>query len=215
MPAVEANQIISDRLLVHEGKADIHILRALRGVRSIEGYQSFNLKGQRNRGGYFKGLALSPHFRTPVPGHAGPVRALAIVLDAEADAERTFTGVRDALLNAGLPAPDAPGDITDGPLRVGVFLVPDNHSPGMIETLCLQSVAADPAWACLDGYFQCFVDHGGILPVNMDKARAQAFLATRPEPDLPVGLAAEEGYWNLGHPAFTPLAEFLQRMAAP
>lgn len=215
MSISDTNQIISDLLLVHEGKADIHILRELRKYRSIEGFQSLNLKGQSNRGRYFKALAFSPHFKTPVPDRAGPVRALAVVLDAESDMAGTFAGIRGALLNAGLPAPDESGGIAEGPLRVGVFLVPDNQSPGMIETLCLQSVDADPAWACLDGYFQCVVDRGGALPTNMDKARAQAFLSTRPKPDLPVGLAAEEGYWNFGHQAFTPLAQFLQRMAAP
>ncbi len=208
-------QIGFDLLLVHEGQNDFRVLQKLRKHRAIDDFQSLDLKGQSNRGKYFKALALSPHFKTPVPGCAGPVRALAVVLDAESDMAGTFAGVRDALLNAGLPAPDTPGGIVEGPLRVGVFLVPDNQSPGMIETLCLQSVDTDPAWACLDGYFQCVVGRGGTLPVNMAKARAQAFLATRPKPDLPVGLAAEKGYWNFGHEAFTPLAEFLRRMAFP
>ena len=180
---------------------------------AITGYQPLNLKGQTNRRGYFKGLALSPHFKAPIPGVGGPVRSLAIVLDAETDASATFTGLRDALTNAGLPAPDAPGQITAGPLKVGVFLVPDNRSAGKIETLCLRSVEDDPAWRCLDGFFRCVEENGGILPVNMDKARAQAFLATRPQPDLPVGLAALEGYWNVDGPAFTPLADFLRVLA--
>ena len=72
----------------------------------------------RNRRQYLKALALSPHFKTPVPDFDHPVR----VLDAETNAVGTFNGVRDALLHAGLPAPDAPGGIAEGPLRVGVFM---------------------------------------------------------------------------------------------
>ena len=215
MAAGEIIEIRSDLLLVHEGKADLHVLRELRSRLLIGGYQSLPLNGQSNRRRYLKALALSPHFKTPVPDFDHPVRALAVVLDAETNAMGTFNGIRDALLNAGLPTPDAPGGIAEGPLRVGVFLVPDNASPGMIETLCLRSVQDDPAWACLDDFFACVVNCGGTLPVNMDKAKAQAFLATRPTPNLPVGLAAEEGYWNFEHQAFAPLAAFLRTLAQP
>ena len=215
MAAGDAIQIGSDLLLVHEGMADLHVLGAMIRRLSITGYQLLNLKGQTNRRRYLKGLAFSPHFKVPVPGFNGPVRSLAIVLDAEEDATATFAGLRDALINAGLPAPDALGQITAGPLRVGIFLVPDNRSAGKIETLCLRSVENDPAWKCLDGFFRCVEENGCTLPVNMDKARAQAFLATRSQPDLPVGLAALEGYWNVEGPAFAPLAEFLRTLAVP
>lgn len=60
------------------------------------------------------------------------------------------------------------------------------------------------------GQSSCFRERGGKLPDNMDKARAQAFLSTRPKPHLPVGLAATEGYWDFASLAFTPLVDFLR-----
>lgn len=215
MPARDATQITHDLLLVVEGQAEIPIFREMRRHHSIEGFQTFAINGRNKQRGFFKNLAVSPHFRTPVADCAGLMRAVAVVLDAEDDAASTFRSVRDALLNAGLPAPDAPGGIAEGELRVGVFLVPDNQTPGMIETLCLRSVDGDPALACLDEYFRCFVAGGGTLPTNMHKARAQAFLATRPKPNLSVGIAAEERYWSLGHAAFSPLTDFLRKLATP
>ena len=150
-----------------------------------------------------------------MPGYDHPVRGLAIVLDAETDAAATFQGVRDALIAANLPTPETAGGIAPGTLRLGVFLVPDNQSPGKIETLCLNSVQNDPAWPCLDIFFNCIRDRGGHWPENMDKARAQAFLATRPKPALPVGLAALEGYWDFTSAAFAPLTAFLRQVAQP
>ena len=208
-------QIRSDLLLVHEGTADGNVLGTLMRHATIQGFQPFSMDGQDKMLRFFKGLALSPHFKNPVPGYAHPVRALAIVLDAEADVSATFQSVRDALTAAELPAPAGPGEIVDGALRVGVFLVPDNQSPGKIETLCLRSVEDDPAWSCLDVFFNCVRENGSALPANMDKARAQAFLATRPQPDLPVGLAALEGYWRFESPAFVPLITFLRQLSAP
>jgi len=213
MPKGEPLQIASDLLLLHEGAADLKVLGALMRRGGIAGYQPFGMGGQSNLRALLKGLVLAPHFRSPVPVFGHPVRGLAIILDAETDAEATFQKVRAALTSAGLPAPDRAGEIARGPLKVGVFIVPDNRSPGMIETLCLESVRDDSAWPCLDVFFSCVRERGGVLPENLDKARAQAFLATRKDPALPVGLAADEGYWRFEHQAFQELTTFLRSIA--
>ena len=213
MAASDPLQIGSDLLLVHEGTADRHIIGELSRRSEIQGFQHLSMNGQGKMRAFLKALSASPHFKSPVPGFEHPVRALAIVLDAETDAVATFQRVRDALVAADLPNPDEAGGIVEGALRVGVFLVPDNKSPGKIETLCLRSVEGDPAWACLEVFFDCVRERGGAVPENLDKARAQAFLATRPQPDLPVGLAALEGYWDFANPAFEPLVTFLRQVA--
>ena len=215
MAAGDPVQIGSDLLLVHEGKGDLNVLGALMRHAGIGGFQPLSLNGQQKMRKFFKGLGASPHFKAAVPGYGHPVRSLAIVLDAEGNAAGTFQRLRDALASAGLSAPAAPGKISVGPPRVGIFLVPDNQSAGKIETLCLRSVEDDPAWSCLDVFFDCVRQRGGTLPTDVDKARAQAFLSTRPEPDLPVGLAALEGYWRFESPAFTPLIAFLRELATP
>lgn len=213
MAASDPLQIGSDLLLVHEGDADRHIIGELTRRVEIRGFQPLSMKGQGKMRPFLKALSASPHFKSPVPGFEHPVRALAIVLDAEEDATATFQRVRAALAAANLPTPNEAGGIVEGTLRVGVFLAPDNRSPGKIETLCLHSVENDPAWPCLEVFFNCVRERGGKIPANIDKARAQAFLATRPQPDLPVGLAALEGYWDFTNRAFEPLVTFLRQMA--
>ena len=215
MGAEEPVQIGSDLLLVHEGTSDLHVLGSLMRHSRIEGFQTLSLDGhdaQKLRR-FFKGLAASPHFTSLVPGFASPVRSLAIVLDAESDATKTFEEIREALMAANLPVPLGPGRISDELPHVGVFLLPDNESAGMIETLCLRSVQDDPAWNCIDELFECLRRQLGTLPTNPDKARAQAFLSTRPRPNLPVGLAALEGYWRFDSQAFEPLVGFLRALS--
>lgn len=206
-------QIGSDLLLLHEGTADLKVLGALMRHGGIEGYQPIEVGGHSKLRALLKALVLTPHFKNPIPNFGHPVRAVAVVLDSETDAGATFQSVRDALVAAGLPVPGTAGEIAPGPLKVGVFLVPDNRSPGKIETLCLESVRDDPAWSCLDVFFSCVRECGGVLPKNIDKARAQAFLSTRANPALPVGLAAEEGYWRFENAAFQNLAAFLRTVA--
>lgn len=206
-------QIGSDLILLHEGTADLKVLGALMRHATIEGYQPIEVGGHSKLRALLKALVLTPHFKSPVPGFEHPVRAVAVVLDAETDASATFQSVRDALIAAGLPVPGASGGIAEGSLKVGVFLVPDNQSAGKIETLCLESVRDDPAWSCLDVFFSCVSERGGVMPENIDKARAQAFLATRANPALPVGLAAEEGYWRFDTAAFQSLVTFLRAVA--
>lgn len=206
-------QISSDLLLLHEGTADLKVLGALMRHAGIQGYQPIEVGGHSKLRALLKALVLSPHFKNSIPVVGHPVRALAVVLDAETDAAATFQSVRDALVAAGLPVPGTAGEIAQGPLKVGVFLVPDNRSSGKIETLCLESVRDDPAWSCLDAFFSCVSERGGVLPNNIEKARAQAFLSTRANPALPVGLAADEGYWRLEHAAFQSLVTFLRTVA--
>ncbi len=143
------------------------------------------------------------------PGFAATVTSLGIVRDAESDPRAAFNSVRSALRNAGLPTPARPGAAAEGSPRVNVLILPDANSPGMLETLCLQAVVADPVLPCVDSFFACMEEKTGSLPINMEKARAHAFLASRPKPDLLIGQAANAGYWPWGDPAFDHVKRFL------
>lgn len=158
------------------------------------------------------------------PGFTETVTALGVVQDGGAHPERRQQSVHDALAAAGLPAPQAAMTLARGPrplpsgrpgpeIRVAFFLTPGSGQPGMLEDLCLASVEDDPAMECVNGLFACLDEKGIARPDNMPKARAHAFLATRPRPDLRLGEAAEAGIWPFDHPAFGQLKEFLRLVA--
>ena len=46
-----------------------------------------------------------------------------------------------------------------------------------------------------------------------EKAFAHAFLATRPDPHVSVGVAARKGYWDLDRPALEGVRSFLSGLA--
>jgi hypothetical protein len=141
------------------------------------------------------------------------VASLGVIRDAEARlAVNAFRSVQGALRRAGLPVPVVPRVAADGRPTVSVYILPDCTNKGMLETLCLRSVEDDPALPCLDEYFACLDKTPLPRRRNPDKARLQAFLASRIRSGKLLGQAAEAGYFKWNHPAMTPLLEFLRSL---
>ena len=127
---------------------------------------------------------------------------------ALSEAIKAFQSVCGSLRHVNLPCPNVHGQFAAGPPRVGIFIMPNGIDDGMLETLCLLSVASLPEFPCVDGYFRCLQGHGAV-PNNLHKARAHAWLASRPEPDRRVGEAAQAGYWPWASDAFRDLWAFI------
>ena len=136
--------------------------------------------------------------------------------DAEKSAENAFKSVQDTLKNAGLPAPDCPEKRkVDGRLAVDVLILPGgDHKKGMLETLLCESFAGTEVDGCIKEFFQCVKPllEKPIKPHQEDKARAFAYLATRPNPYHSVGVAAKKKDWDLDHEVFDGIREFLKRI---
>ena len=120
-----------------------------------------------------------------------------------------FQSVRSSLQNAGLSIPALPGDRTDTKPSVTVLILPGDNRPGMLETLLCESFKDEPENRCIDGFFDCFESIPGMSIDRPYKARAHAYLATRPDPHVSVGVAAKNGYWNLDHPVLGDVRDFL------
>jgi hypothetical protein len=142
------------------------------------------------------------------PGFMRKVVSLGIVRDTETSGPASFQSVCNALQTANLPVPTQPLSSEGSKPRVSILLLPDADTPGMLETLCLRSVATDPVIPCVDQYFQCLREVG-VIPNNIHKAKVQAFLASRLAPGLLLGQAAQKGYWNWDSSAFDHVRRFL------
>ncbi len=121
------------------------------------------------------------------PGFAATVESIGIVRDAESNPRGAFQSACSALRNAQLPVPPKPRAAAAGSPQVNVLILPDPATPGMLETLCLQAVAQDPVMPCVEEFFRCADQRGVSSPGNPWKARAHAFLSSRPKPDLLIG----------------------------
>lgn len=143
---------------------------------------------------------------------------VAIVLDADDDPVNRWTEVRAALRSEiSLPLLPVTGGgcwtTADGEVTVGVWLMPDNASPGTLETFLARLMPdGDPLWGHATQSTTKAREHGAQFRArDHDKARVRAWLAWQREPGPPYGRAVSMGYVPTGHPLAAELVQwFLQ-----
>ena len=191
--------------LLVEGNDQRNFFEAFIDHLSLADIQIQNFGGVNELHGFLLTLVNAAGFRETV-------QSVGIVRDAETSAQAAFQSVQSSLRNAGLPVPNQPEERAGGSPAVSVLLLPGNNRTGMLETLLNETFANTPEEACINAFFDCVEDASGVSLQRPHKARAQAYLATKPEPHLSVGVAAKRAYWNLDHPVFDRLREFLRAL---
>jgi hypothetical protein len=191
--------------LVVEGKDAVYFFQALLHVVGVSNIQIQNFGSVGELGDFLKLLVVTPSF-------AEIVDSVGIVRDAETAAPSAAQSIRAALAAADLDVPAHPVTPTGSGPKVSYFILPNNADPGMLETLCLQSVANDPVMPCIENFFTCVGGVGASVPANMTKAKVQAFLATRRNLKRLLGQAAHAGQWNLSSSVFNNLKQYLQTL---
>jgi len=137
--SLEQQSIHKPKLLLVEGREDLAVFQGLCGHWGLEDIQIMDMEGIKNLRARLDVLVRDPGFQT--------LRTLAIARDADDDAQRAFQSVRDALskcppLKTALPS-KAGASVGDRP-ATAVFIVPDNTSPGNLETMLNGTKAGDP-----------------------------------------------------------------------
>ena len=197
--------ITYSKVLIVEGRDAFEFFKAL--LRNLNLLAEIEI---RNAGGVDQ---FSDYLRTLMAASGfSRVISLGIVRDAEEDADAAFQSVCTALRQVGMSEPQRPMAVADGKPRISVFILPDCENRGMLETLCVQAVRDDPAYQCVEQYFQCLQQQGVVLPYNMSKARLHTFLSSRPEAGLLLGQAAHRNYLPGDNPAFDHIRQFLQEL---
>ena len=198
-------EFTDSRLLVVEGPADEMLFLYLIRHLGLSGIQLHNIGGVTN-------LEQELLSLTQTPGFHDEVTSIGIVRDADDDSGDAFGLVCEALQESSLPVPAAPLEVVGYPLSVSVLIVPHGESSGMLDDVCLASVADDPVMSCVDEYIDCMLDAANVRPNSLSKSRLQAFLASRREPGMLLGAAARANYWNFDHAAFAPLKDLLRML---
>ena len=201
----EYKEIKMTKQLLVEGDDADYFFSALLEELSISEIQIQNYGGKDELKGFLKQFCK-------VFGFWEKVVSLGIVRDAETNPSTAFQSVSGALCVAGLPVPQCPLDLTDTQPRISVFILPDAETNGMLETVCLRSVEKDPAMFCVEEYFKCLKERLKFFPKNMEKARLQAFLASREKGPRMLGGAAKQGYWPWNSPIFENIKHFLNAL---
>jgi hypothetical protein len=145
-------------LLLVEGDDEYRYFRCLLAERGITDVQVHDVRGKGNYPENIRTLKNAPGYVQ--------VRVVGVVKDIHpyATQDAALASVKDALSNAGLPAPIEVGVFVPGPPRVGVLLMPPAGDGVGLEDLCLATVADDPVMQCVDDYMRCLCGRGGPHP---------------------------------------------------
>ena len=150
-----AVEIVEPHVLVVEGREEEMFFGALIKHLGLRNIQIMGIGGKANLRRNLRALTLSPRFTEVI--------SLGVVRDANDNPGAAFQSVHDALQAVNLPVPErylVPAG--DSP-QVTVMILPEEGVPGMLEDLCLKSVAQDSATLCVAQYFQCLQQEGAFL----------------------------------------------------
>ena len=192
-----------ERLLIAEGKDDEQFFNAMLRQLGLDEIQVLGIGGKTRLEGQLKALKLDPAWRQ--------VSSIGIVRDADDDPDAAFRSVCSALKGAKLPVPSKALAPMVGPPTVQVMIIPSLRKEGALEDLCLESSADDPAMPCVEQYFECLAERGAPGPKerSLSKAKTRVFLTSKEDPTLPLGIAAQKGYWPLDSTVFDEVKRFI------
>jgi hypothetical protein len=178
--------------LLVEGKNDRHVVWALCGQYQVPETFSVEIPGQDSGG--VDALIKSIPVRLKVSG----LRALGIVLDADRNLAGRWNAICDRLRQVGYmnlpPTPEPDGSIiAAGRMpRIGIWLMPDNQLPGMLENFVShlipeKDLLAAKAKAVLDQIESKGLNQYPLL--HRQKAFIHTWLAWQKMPGQPMGQA--------------------------
>lgn len=148
------------------------------------------------------------------------LRRLIVVVDADTDLAARWQSLRNIVIKAGaISPPEAPhpgGTVIamPGGAAVGIWLMPDNAVPGMLEDFVRLLVPADDV---LLPHVERFLEAVKPCPrrfpdAHRAKAAIHSWLAVQPEPGKPLGVAILSRFLNPQEERCQPFLTWLRAM---
>lgn len=196
----------SDRLLLVEGHDDREVVREFCNHHEIDNRSLFEIEYMDEYGAtgieaMVDGLRVRPK--------SGSYSALGAIFDANANPLARWASVRGALQESGYDVPEAPSaagvvlPARSSLPRLGLWMMPDNIGPGMLEDF-LQSLVSD-ADSLLPRAREVVAGippaERRFKPAYFTKAVAHTWLAWQAEPGTALGLALTRHYLDADQPA--------------
>jgi len=202
-----------NNLLLVEGKDDLHVLYALLQHHQVP--ERFEVKNKEGIDNLLNTL--------PTELKSSDLDNLGIVVDANTSLAGRWASLRDILLRAGdvnvpeNPEPNGTMVVLQRPdraIRVGIWLMPDNQLPGMLENFIEFLVpAGDGLWpragVCVE---QLPEQERRFRPDHRAKANVHTWLAWQEDPGTPLGQAITKRYLDAGAPHAHLLIDWIRRL---
>lgn len=191
-----------------EGGDDVAVIRGVAESISLPDVRVEPFQGKNQLGKFLASVLTRPEFAQ------NKVESIAIVRDADENEQAAFRSVCDSLSANKLASPASNGGVVSLGMKVGVLVIGPNAGHGMIEDLCLLSVANRPEFRCVEEYFSCIRANRPKSDAKnfSSKAKVRVWMASQADHEFHVGKAAEHGYWPWESPAFDRLKEFLKSL---
>lgn len=212
--------IDKDKLILVEGKDDRAAIYKIVRSLGIDNIQVAYMEGKDNADKFID--TLSAALKTPQSKNIS-IKAFAIILDAdEEDAKSSFMKVcsflkeiqKRNIKNLDFEIPKKCAEFTNGNTNVGVFIMPNCETPGMLETLCMESVSNEPFFECVND----FINKARSIKPDLDhveKRKALSYIALSASKGQrkSTGEAVEDGIFNINSGAFNKIKSFLTDMS--
>ena len=201
---------LSDRLLLVEGPDDQHVVRHLWERRHGRG-----LPFQISPRGGVEGVIESIRDEARALGR----QALGILVDANDSPATRWQAISDRLASVGIQTPAAPHpngtiiEAADDTPRIGIWMMPDNQSPGELEDFVAQMIpGGDPVWPLSQNYIDGIpAVHRKFASGKILRAKIHAWLATREDPRQ-MGLAIRTRDLDINGALCTRFTDWLDRL---
>jgi hypothetical protein len=198
-----AEVIRQKKLIAVEGQDEVNFFNALFKYVGVDDFEIHEIGGKDQFKDKLPALVRMRGF--------SEVEVLAIIRDADDNADAAFKSIRNILKKEKLKPPIQVNQFSDGSPKIGIFIMPGNSDTGMLEDLCLKTVEDHPSMHCVELFIDC-ISALENPPNNITKAKAQAFLASMPKLVKSVGLGAQKGYWNFNSEELTDLKAFIYNL---
>ena len=195
-----------DRVLLVEGPNDKHVVQHI-CLRS-QPIPSFHIEDKEG----ITNLLDSIKQEVRVPGR----KAVGILVDANDDLDARWSAVANRLRAENIEVPSSPertGTIIDSTPRVGIWLMPNNTSPGELENFVSELIPDDdPVWSLSENYIDGIPQaHRKFTEKKILRAKIHAWLATREDPRQ-MGAAIGARDLHVDGTLSTAFANWLQRL---
>lgn len=202
------------KTLLVEGKDDEHVLKAVCGRRNGPHFNEVKV---------YEGVDLLLESLPVRLKASGDGEIIGVVIDADTDLEARWRSIRNGLIQVGYhDAPESPspnGTIVDPPTgvllpRVGIWIMPDNQSTGILESFLRFLV---PAGSGLFNHVESSVaaiPEGELRfnPLAKPKALIHTWLAWQEEPGRPMGTAITARFLDYDVAQVSDLVNWLNQL---
>lgn len=196
-------EICKEKLILVEGKDAYHFfIHACENFNPKHNIQIINFGGVKELEKFLNVLKLLPGYEK--------VNKIAIIRDAEKDAESAIQSIKKSLKSANLSVPCSAFKFYGGSPQIAFMILPgfkENNckgsyfTPGSLEDLCLKIAKDESTLLCVEEYIKCLKKNNYIKEnEKIHKIKLHTYLSGKDKfVGLKIGEASKAGAWDWNH----------------